>query len=87
MDEFDFEGSCTNKPGMGDSFMIVGGGFLCYAPKLMFGMQDGDKFTRLPEVYVKGNNVYFSREAVYERICPDTSHRSNTYECQMRLLI
>jgi len=29
----------------------------------MFGLQEGDRFVRLPEVYVKGNNVRSKRHA------------------------
>ena len=46
---------------------------------------EGDKFFRLPEVYVRGNNVRalenFNGVFTYEK------SRSNTSECQMRLLI
>jgi small nuclear ribonucleoprotein (snRNP)-like protein len=50
---------------------------------------EGDRFFRLPEVYVRGNNVTFSLQPV----CPSptflllTSCRSNTCASQTRLLI
>lgn len=49
------------------------------------GMQEGDKFVRLPEVYVKGNNVrlvyYCAGEQAEEA---DKDFRSSTYECPTR---
>ena len=50
MDEPHTQGGCTDKSGMRYSEYLVG-------EMLMVGLQEGDRFVRLPEVYVKGNNV------------------------------
>ena len=43
---------------------------------------DGDKFFRLPEVYVRGNNVGY--QAIFEVIPYSYQLRSSTFEFRMR---
>ena len=45
---------------------------------------DGDKFFRLPEVYVRGNNVGGQNIHKIPFMVADSGHRSNIYEFQMR---
>lgn len=53
---------------------------------LMTGIQEGDRFVRLPEVYVKGNNVSSKRFTIHSYLGVKlTAFRSNILECPTRL--
>lgn len=46
---------------------------------------DGDKFFRLPEVYVRGNNVSVLKLPEIPFMFADSTCRSNIYEFRMKL--